>query len=130
MEKTSLQGRGPTADLGQLDDNAIDRLIVDSYSRPHKFVLKYIMTPFANHPIRLILVILVFVYGPLITCNIWNDDVEVCDRRFHYMHYSIILGFLALTIYSNFLKWKLDSEKKRLLSQDAEIGSNVQGPKH
>jgi hypothetical protein len=52
MEKASLQGRGPTSDLSQLDDGAIDRLIVDSYSRPHKFVLKYIMTPSANHPIR------------------------------------------------------------------------------
>jgi hypothetical protein len=48
------------------------------------------------------------------------------------MYYSIVILFLVLTIYSNFLKWKLYSEKKRLLSQDAEAGStinNIQEPK-
>lgn len=56
---------------------------------------------------RSLLAVLVFVYGSLVTCNIFWNDQKTCDRRWNKLVLCVGAGFFGLGLYADYLQRKM-----------------------
>ncbi|KAJ5127969.1 hypothetical protein N7448_008748 [Penicillium atrosanguineum] len=112
MEKATFQSHKSTPDRAQLDDDAPpNRLVEIADFFPDNLVVRYFVAPFARHFYKTLLALMIFIYGSLITCNLWNDE-KACDRRFNSLVFFVGLGFVVLTGYTAYLRRKLERQKR------------------